>query len=46
MKQLLDRIQLFLVSKGNKIEIDNFIRLKNKLYKSYNKGFYVNAPPG
>ena len=44
MKQLLDRIQSFLFAKGNKTEIDHFIKLKIHLYKTYGKGFYVNAP--
>ena len=44
MKQLLDRIQSFLFTKGDKTEIDHFIKLKVCLYKTYGKGFYVNAP--
>ena len=44
MKQLIYRMQSVIFSKGDKIEIDEFIRLKIKLYKSYGKGFYVHAP--
>jgi hypothetical protein len=43
MKQLLDRIQSFLFTKGDKTEIDHFIKLKVYLYKTYGKGFYVKS---